>query len=35
MVLKTLVAWKENMVASPKQAELTPFFFTPKEWAPS
>ena len=26
MVLKTLVAWKENMAASPKRAELTPFF---------
>ena len=35
MVLKTLVAWKENMAASPKQAELMPFFVTPKAWAAS
>ena len=35
MVLKTFVAWNENMDASPKLAEDTPLYLTPKACAAS
>ena len=34
-VLKTLVAWKESIEASPKEAAEAPFFLTPNACAAS